>query len=253
LESPSGTPGVIARMALDVLLFRSLFRHDRVELKGSSQKLIYGGNRYLWVAGLLFHWSLLIILLRHLRLFIEPVPSFVSLLQSVDGAFQIGLPEVYITDVLILAALTYLLLRRAANAQVRYISLPQDYFALFVILAIVITGVLVRHFYRTDLIELKGLAAGLATFAPLIPKQTSLLFYIHLFLVSSLFAVFPWTKLMHMGGVFLSPTRNLANNSRDERHINPWNYPVKVHTYEEWEDEFREAMKEVGLPVEKEQ
>jgi hypothetical protein len=40
--------------------------------------------------------------------------------------------------------------------------------------------------------------------------------------------------------------------SRCERHINPWNHTVKVHTYEEWEDEFRESMKEVGLPVEKE-
>jgi hypothetical protein len=37
-----------------------------------------------------------------------------------------------------------------------------------------------------------------------------------------------------------------------QRHINPWNYPVKTHPYEEWEDEYRERMKEAGLPVEKE-
>jgi hypothetical protein len=36
------------------------------------------------------------------------------------------------------------------------------------------------------------------------------------------------------------------------RHINPWNAPVKVHTYAEYEDEFRAKMKAVGLPVEKE-
>jgi hypothetical protein len=54
-----------------------------------------------------------------------------------------------------------------------------------------------------------------------------------------------------MAGIFLSPTRNLANNSRAKRHINPWNYEVRVHTYEEWEDEFREKMKSAGLPVEK--
>jgi hypothetical protein len=36
------------------------------------------------------------------------------------------------------------------------------------------------------------------------------------------------------------------------RHINPWNYPVKVHTYEEWEDDYREAMRGVGIPLEKE-
>jgi len=67
-----------------------------------------------------------------------------------------------------------------------------------------------------------------------------------------LLAYFPFSKLMHAPGVFLSPTRNLANDSRAKRHINPWSYPVKVHTYEEYEDEFRDAMKEAGLPVEKE-
>jgi hypothetical protein len=57
---------------------------------------------------------------------------------------------------------------------------------------------------------------------------------------------------MHMGGVFMSPTRNMVNNSRMKRHINPWNYPVKVHTYDEYEDDFREKMKGAGIPVEKE-
>ena len=46
-----------------------------------------------------------------------------------------------------------------------------------------------------------------------------------------LFAYFPFSKLMHMGGVFLSPTRNLANNNRMRRHVNPWNPEVEVHTY----------------------
>jgi nitrate reductase gamma subunit len=78
------------------------------------------------------------------------------------------------------------------------------------------------------------------------------LFYTHLVLLSALIAWFPFSKLMHMGGVFLSPTRNLANNNRTERHVNPWNYPVKVHTYQEWEDEFREKMRAAGLPLEKE-
>ena len=78
------------------------------------------------------------------------------------------------------------------------------------------------------------------------------IFYVHLFFVSILLAYFPFSKLMHMGGVFLSPTRNLANDNRARRHINPWNHPVKVHTYEEYEDEFRDKIKEVGLPVDKE-
>jgi hypothetical protein len=57
---------------------------------------------------------------------------------------------------------------------------------------------------------------------------------------------------MHLGGVFLSPTRNLANNNRAVRHINPWNPDIKIRTYEEYENDYREAMKKVGLPVDKE-
>ena len=48
------------------------------------------------------------------------------------------------------------------------------------------------------------------------------------------------------------PTRNMTGNTREVRHVNPWNYPVPVHTYEEYEDEFRDVMKASGLPIEKE-
>ncbi len=56
---------------------------------------------------------------------------------------------------------------------------------------------------------------------------------------------------MHMGGIFLSPTRNLATNSREIRHVNPWNAPEKIRTYTEYEDEFREKMAKADLPLER--
>jgi nitrate reductase gamma subunit len=109
-----------------------------------------------------------------------------------------------------------------------------------------------RYITRIDVVGIKELTMGWVTLHPTVPEGIGVMFYIHLFLVSTLLAYFPFSKLMHMGGVFLSPTRNLVNNSRVVRHINPWNPPVKYHTYEEYEDEFREKMKEAGLPVEKE-
>jgi len=250
LENPHNTLGVIGRMALEVLLFRSLFRNTKVEIRG--QKIVYGDDKYLWLAGLAFHYSFLIIILRHFRLFVEPAPYFVTLIQSLDGFFEIGVPSLYISDLIFIAAVTYLFLRRVVIPQIRYISLPADYFPLFLILGIGITGILMRHFYKVDLIGVKQIITGLLSFKPVVPMGIGSLFYIHLFLVSALIAYFPFSKLMHMAGVFLSPTRNLANNSRMRRHVNPWNYPVKAHTYEEWEDEFRKLMKEAGMPVEKE-
>jgi nitrate reductase gamma subunit len=109
-----------------------------------------------------------------------------------------------------------------------------------------------RVFYKQDLVQVKEWVMAMLRLQPALPKGVTLLFYVHLFLVSLLAAYFPFSKLMHLPGIFLSPTKNLRNTSRSERHVNPWNYPVKVHTYAEYEDHFREAMKEVGLPVEKE-
>ena len=250
LESPQNTAGVVGRMALEVLLFRSLFRNTKVELRG--ERPLYGGAKWLWLAGLVFHWSLLFIVLRHLRFFLEPVPQVVNMLANLDGFFEIGVPTLYLTDVSILLGVSYLFLRRVVIPQMRYISLPSDYFPLFLILGVVLSGVLTRYFYKVDLLGVKEFSLGWVRFHPVATDGIGLSFYVHLFLVSVLLAYLPMSKLMHMGGVFLSPTRNLANNSRMRRHINPWNYPVKVHTYEEYEDEFREKMKAAGLPVEKE-
>ena len=92
----------------------------------------------------------------------------------------------------------------------------------------------------------------MVSFSPVVPEGIGSIFYIHLFFVSVLLMYFPFSKLMHMAGVFFSPTRNLANNNRMKRHINPWNPDVKMHTYQEYEDEFRDKMKSAGLPLEKE-
>jgi nitrate reductase gamma subunit len=190
-----------------------------------------------------------VIFLRHLRFFLDPVPAFVNGLSTVDGFFQIGTPVLYATDVVILGALGYLLLRRLRDPQVRYMSLFADYFPLFLLLGIGLSGILMRYFSRIDTVAVKQLAMGLVTFSPLVPKEVGPLFFVHVVLVSALLAWFPFSKLMHMGGVFLSPTRNLANVNRMKRHANPWNAPVKVHTYEEWEEEFRDKIKAAGLSL----
>ena len=250
-ENPHNTFGVIVRMALEVFFFRSLFRNTKTELR-SDPRLVYGGSKWLWLAGLAFHWSFLFILIRHLRFFTEPIPLFVNLLEGMDGLFEIGVPALYMTDAVILLSVTYLLLRRVFIPQVRYISLPADYFPLFLIVGVALSGVLMRHFFKVDILKVKELATGFFSFHPVIPEGIGLPFYVHLFLVSTLLVYFPFSKLMHMGGVLLSPTRNLPNDNRSRRHVNPWNYDVKVHPYEEYEDEFRVKMKEAGIPVEKE-
>jgi nitrate reductase gamma subunit len=252
LEAPSNGFEVAMRMVLEVFAFRSLFRNTKAQIHGGP-KLTYESNKWLWLGAIVFHYCFLVIILRHFRLFVDPVPFFVGLLEFGDGFMQVGVPRFYQTNALFIAALTYLFLRRVLNNQVRYISQPADYFPLFLILGIGITGILMRYFIRVDIVTIKQLTQGLFSFSPTITGDINPIFFIHIFLVSTLLIYFPFSKLMHMGGVFLSPTRNMANNSRMTRHINPWNDPnIKPHAYADYEDEFREFMVGADIPVEKE-
>ena len=250
-DSPFYTWEVLVRMFLEVFLFRSLFRNTKGELR-EGPRLTFASAKWLWLFGILFHYSFLTIVLRHLRFFTEPVPFWVTGISTLDGFFDIFIPALFLTDIAFLLAVGYLFLRRILLPNMRYISLPADYFPLFLILGIGITGILMRQLFHVDLLKVKELAVGLAALHPKVPTGIGWIFFAHLFLVSVLIAYFPFSKLMHAGGVFMSPTRNMANNNRAVRYINPWNYPVKVHTYEEYEDEYREKMKSVGLPVDKE-
>jgi nitrate reductase gamma subunit len=259
LDNPTTTAGVVGRMLLEVLLFRSLFRNTKMEYR-EGPRVTYEWEKWLWLFALVFHYAFLVVLIRHLRFFTEPVPVFVQILESLDGFVQmgiaplngLGLPVMLLSGVVLPAAVTFLLLRRLLVPSVRYISLPADYFPLLLILGIATTGILMRYLLKLDVVGVKQLMIGLVTFKPVVPQGIGVLFYIHLFMICTLFAYFPFSKLVHLGGIFLSPTRNLANNNRMVRHVNPWWYPVKVHTYEHYEDEFREKMIEAGIPVEKE-
>jgi nitrate reductase gamma subunit len=248
LENPSTGLGATARVLLEVFAFRSLFRNTRAELKEGG-RLVYSSDKWLWATALAFHYSFLVILLRHTRFFTAPVPAFVSWLQGLDGFFQAGVPEVYVTDIVLVAAVGYLLFRRLAEAPLRYISLVADYFPLLLILGVGLSGIWLRYVEKVDLEAVKDLAIGLVTFHPKVPAGVGAFFYVHLFLVCVLFATFPFSKLVHMAGVFLSPTRNLANNSRMRRHVNPWNPPITGHTYAEWEHEFHDKIVAAGIPL----
>ena len=103
----------------------------------------------------------------------------------------------------------------------------------------------------TDIAQVKVFIMGLVHFSPVAPDGISPLFFMHLAFVSVLLLYFPFSKLMHMPGVFFSPTRNLPTNTREVRHVNPWNPPKQYFTYAEYEDVYRDAMAEAGLPLEK--
>jgi len=104
LESPANAAGVVGRMALEVLFFRSLFRNEKTSFRAGRP--VYDGAKWLWLAGLAFHWSFLIVGVRHLRFFFEPIPAWVNLVAGLDSLFEVGVPALFLTDGLLLVSVS---------------------------------------------------------------------------------------------------------------------------------------------------
>jgi len=196
--APKTALGVLWRLIGDLLWFPSLFKSDKL----------------LWIAGVLFHLALWIVLLRHLRYFLYPMPAWVAGIQT------LGLYVGYIIPF----PVAFLLARRLLKNPVLYISILGDYFALFLLLTITVSGILLQLFFRTYVIDVKDMILGLIHFQPKIPT-VHWLFVLHLISVLVLLTYFPFSKLFHAGGFLLSPTRYQRANF-GKRLINPWDYPV---------------------------
>ncbi|MGB4359493.1 MAG: respiratory nitrate reductase subunit gamma [Rhodoferax sp.] len=193
--APTTAAGVRWRMTREVVLFESLFK----------------SSKWTWIFGWLFHVTLLLVTLRHLRYFQDPVWLPVVLVQPF-GTYA-GFAMV--------AALGGLWARRWLVDRVRYISTPSDHLMLALLLAIGLTGLAMRFVAHTDIVALKAFMLGLMRFnwQPL-PADPVLL--VHLALVALLMIIFPISKLLHAPGLFFSPTRNQADNAREVRHISAW-------------------------------
>lgn len=193
--APTTTSGVALRMAREVVLFESLFK----------------SNKWIWVFGWMFHVGLALVLLRHVRYFQEPVWFLVEFIQPFGKYASFAM----------VAGLAGLWARRFLVDRVRYISTPSDHLILALLVGIGITGMSMTFVAHTDIVALKAFTMGLITFnwQPL-PNDFNLL--AHLFLVAVLMIIFPISKLLHVPGVFFSPTRNQVDDPRERRHIAPW-------------------------------
>jgi nitrate reductase gamma subunit len=193
--APVTQSGVVVRMAKEVVFFESLFK----------------SNKWTWLFGWVFHAAVLLVLLRHLRYFTEPVWFWVKWVQ----------PFGLYAGFAMLGGLAALWVRRFAVERIRYISSPSDHLMLLLLIAIAASGLMMKFVAHTDIVSLKAFVLGLIYFdwQP-IPADPVLL--THLGLVLVLMIIFPFSKLLHAPGVFFSPGRNQVDNPREKRHLAPW-------------------------------
>lgn len=190
--APTSVAGVVRRMFFEVTLFSSLFK----------------ASKWTWLFGWVMHAALLLVLLRHLRYFTDPVWSWVAALQ----------PFGFYAGFAMLAALAGLWARRLLVDRVRYISSPSDHLMLALLIAIGLSGLGMKYVAPTDIVAVKAFFLGLMYF-DWQPMPADWMLGLHLLLVALLMLVFPFSKLLHAPGVFFSPTRNQADNAREHRHL----------------------------------
>ena len=193
--APTTQSGVVYRMAKEVVLFESLFK----------------SNKWIWVFGWLFHFGMLLVLIRHLRYFVTPIPEWLLFIQ----------PFGKYASIMMVIGLLGLLARRFVVDRVRYISTPSDYLMLVLLIGIGITGMLTTFVVHTDIVALKQFFMGLMFF-DLQPVPEDPIILAHLAMVALLMVIFPISKLLHAPGLFFSPTRNQADNPREHRHVAAW-------------------------------
>lgn len=193
--APTTAGGAVLRMAREVLFFESLFK----------------GNKWTWLFGWMFHGALLLVLLRHVRYFQEPVWApivFVQFFGTWAGFVMV-------------AGLAGLWARRFLVDRVRYISTPSDHLHLALLVAIGLSGLTMRFVAPTDIVAVKAFMLGLMRLS-IQPLPADPLLLLHLALVALLMMIFPISKLLHAPGLFFSPTRYQADDPREARHVAAW-------------------------------
>jgi nitrate reductase gamma subunit len=193
--APRTRSGVVLRLGRELVLFESLFK----------------ANKWTWVFGWVFHAALLVVLLRHLRYFIQPVWEWVVLIQ----------PFGVYAGFVMMAGLLGLWARRLLVPRVRYISAPSDHLMLALLLGIALSGLFMKFVDHTDIVAVKSFFLGLI-YLDWQPMPPNPLLLVHLGLVAALMIIFPYSKLLHAPGLFFSPTRNQVDNPRERRHLARW-------------------------------
>ncbi len=193
--APTTTSGVVLRMTREVVFFESLFR----------------ANLWTWCMGWLFHASMALVVLRHLRYFTEPVWAWVAFIQ----------PFGIYAGITMLFGLCGLWARRLLVERIRYISTPSDHLMLLLLIGIAASGLLMQFVAHTDVIAVKSFFQGWMSFS-ILPLPADTILVLHLLSVALLLVIFPISKLLHAPGVFFSPTRNQTDNPREKRHLSAW-------------------------------
>ena len=219
--APVTWPGVFERMSLEVLGFRSLMK----------------GGWKLWLGGWLFHILLGVTLLTHFINFFD---------YGLWNQLGYGWYEVAgYAGIAFASMVAFLLLRRIFLPGVRYVSKASDYGVLLLLFGIIILGDYTRTFGAVSVSAVSQYVYGLLTLQPTLPPNNTV-FLLHLLLAQIFLMYLPFSKVSHLVGWVLAPTRNQRNDARALWHRNPWNPAVELEPYSSYAARYERELEELG-------
>ncbi|MCP4703761.1 MAG: hypothetical protein GY865_04050 [candidate division Zixibacteria bacterium] len=165
---------------------------------------LFKGDKALWIMAWVFHATLALIVIGHIRVFTDFPGLWAALGINADTMSAVSGG---IAGVIILICAIALILRRLMILRVKEISNVTDYFALLMIIAILLTGDYMRFAEHFDLSTTRLYFQNLLTFsvtASIIPQSG--MFMMHFLLAQILIIFIPFSKIMHFGGIFFTQT-----------------------------------------------
>jgi nitrate reductase gamma subunit len=202
--------GIYPYIALAIFFLGSLIRFDREQYtwKSESTQTLHTG--VLRLASPLFHVGVLGLFFGHAAGLLTPVWVWDTLGVSHGAKQLVAMVAGGVMGALTLVGLLLLLARRLSNERLRHATTLKDKVVLLWILATLLLGLssifasashLDGHMmvqlmsWAQQVLTFRGDAAGFIADAPLV-------FKLHLFMGMSLFAIFPFTRLVHVWSGF---------------------------------------------------
>jgi len=164
---------------------------------------LFKGDKLLWCASWVFHATLVLVFVGHVRVFTGLADSIMLAVGMTPATIdKVSVTSGVAAGVILLASAILLLARRLAFARVREISGVGDFVALLLLLGILVTGDLLRFGPHFDLAQTREWAWSLLSFSPVVPHNPT--FLVHALLALLLVAYIPFSKVLHFGGIFFS-------------------------------------------------
>lgn len=204
--------GIYPYLCGALFLFGSLARFDRDQYtwrSESSQMLSTGTLR---AGSNLFHLGIIGLFFGHFFGMLTPPEIIHSLGVTTSQKQLLAVVAGGTLGSIGLIGLLLLIQRRLGNERIRATSKGRDFLVLFWILATLLLGlstvpVSLHHRDGEEMLKLMTWAQHLVTFrgdAPAFITEVSTVFKVHMFMGMTLFAIFPFTRLVHVWSGFAS-------------------------------------------------